>query len=296
MRANADLNLRPDYDQELQDIADYALSCHVVSADAWTTARYCLMDTLGCGLLALRFPECTRLLGPLVEGTVVPHGARVPGTDYRLDPATAAWDIGCMNRWLDYNDTWLAAEWGFYDVLFSPTCADLALKAPAERRFRRTRAYSSHVMENVLFKIAFPAEFHAQTACEAAGLLHPQVKARLEQIEKIIITTHESAIRIISKTGPLANPADRDHCLQSMAAVPLIFGDLVAEHYADSVHAAHPLIDVLRDKMEVVEDARHSAAYHAPDQRSIANALQVFFHDGPASRWLPPLSHSNDAS
>lgn len=425
MSSNADLNIRPAYDQVIQDIADYVLNYKIDSAEAMNTARYCLMDTLGCGLLALGFPECTKHLGPIVEGTVVPNGARVPGTSFCLDPVKAAWDIGCTIRWLDYNDTWLAAEWGhpsdnlggilaicdyisqrhlaqgkaaltmktvleamimaheiqgvialensfnrvglchvllvrvassavvcklmggqreqimaavsqawvdgsalrtyrqapnagsrkswaagdatsravrladmamrgemgipsvltaqqwgFYDVAFSQTCADLKLKAPEDRQFKLQRDYGTYVMENILFKVSFPAEFHAQTACECAVILHPQVQDRLAEIEKIVITTHESAIRIISKIGPLANPADRDHCIQYMIAVPLIFGDLVAEHYADSFHAANPLIDELRNKMEVVEDRRYSADYHNPEKRSIANAIQVFFKDG----------------
>ncbi|ARB45927.1 2-methylcitrate dehydratase [Alloalcanivorax xenomutans] len=425
MSSNVDQNLRPDYDAEIQAIADYVLKYRVDSPEAWDTARNCLMDTLGCGLLALRFPECTKHLGPLVEGTVVPHGARVPGTSFRLDPVKAAWDIGCIVRWLDYNDTWLAAEWGhpsdnlggilavadhlsqrnlangkpaltmktvlegmimaheiqgvlalensfnrvgldhvvlvkvattavvakmmganreqllsavshawvdgqslrtyrhapnagsrkswaagdatsravrladialrgemgipgaltapqwgFYDVLFSKTNKDQKLKAEGERRFRFQREYGSYVMENILFKISFPAEFHSQTACEAAVTLHPQVKDRLDQIDRIVITTHDSAIRIISKEGPLANPADRDHCIQYMTAVPLIFGDLVAENYEDDFHAAHPLIDELRDKMQIEEDERYTKDYYDPRKRSIANAVQVFFKDG----------------
>jgi 2-methylcitrate dehydratase len=425
MSANVDRNVRPDYDQVIKDIADYVLDYEVESAQAMDTARNCLMDTLGCGLLALRFPECTKHLGPVVQGTSVPNGARVPGTQFILDPVKAAWDIGCLIRWLDFNDTWLAAEWGhpsdnlggilavadhlsqqnlakarppltmrdvlvamvkaheiqgvlaldnsfnrvgldhvllvrvassavvtrmlggnrdqvmaavsqawvdgsalrtyrhapnagsrkswaagdatsravrladitmrgemgvpgvltakqwgFYEVSFSQTNADLALKPEGEREFRFQRDYGSYVMENVLFKISFPAEFHSQTACEAAVRLHPEVRERLDDIDRIVITTHESAIRIISKVGPLANPADRDHCLQYMTAVPLIVGDLVAEHYEDDFHAAHPLIDKLRDKMEVVEDERYSREYHDPDKRSIANALQVFFKDG----------------
>ncbi|PSS59057.1 2-methylcitrate dehydratase [Pseudomonas sp. BBP2017] len=425
MSANVDLNNRPDYDRVLQDIADYALNYQVGSAQALDTARNCLMDTLGCGLLALRFPECTKHLGPLVEGTVVPYGARVPGTSYRLDPVKAAWDIGCIVRWLDYNDTWLAAEWGhpsdnlggilavadhlsqkrvangeaplsmrvvleamvmaheiqgvmalensfnrvgldhvllvkvastavcarlmgasreqllsalshafvdgqalrtyrhapnagsrkswaagdassrgvrladialrgemgipgvltapqwgFYDVLFSHTNKDLALKPADKRAFSFSQGFSSYVMENVLFKISFPAEFHAQTACEAAVALHPQVRNRLHEIDRIVITTHESAIRIISKVGKLANAADRDHCLQYMTAVPLIFGNLVAEQYEDEFQAAHPIIDRLREKMEIVEDPRFTREYLEADKRSIANAVQVFFNDG----------------
>ena len=425
MSTNADSNERPDYDPEIQAIADYVLDYRIDSEEAWDTARHCLMDTLGCGLLALRFPECTKHLGPLVEGTLVPHAARVPGTPHRLDPVKAAWDIGCIVRWLDYNDTWLAAEWGhpsdnlgailavadhlsqkrvaqgrapltmkdvldamiraheiqgvlalensfnrvgldhvvlvkvastavaakmmganreqllsaishawvdgqslrtyrhapnagsrkswaagdatsravrladialrgemgipgaltakqlgFYDVLFSKTNKDQQIKPDEERKFRFQRDYGSYVMENILFKLSFPAEFHAQTACEAAVTLHPQVKDRLDQIDSIELTTHDSAIRIISKQGALANPADRDHCLQYMVAVPLIFGELTAEHYEDDFHNNHPLIDTLRDRMKVQEDKQYSADYHDPAKRSIANAIQVFFKDG----------------
>ncbi|ERO61336.1 2-methylcitrate dehydratase [Pseudomonas piscis] len=439
MSANVDLNNRPDYDPVLQDIADYVLKYRVDSPLALDTARHCLMDTLGCGLLALRFPECTKHLGPLVEGTVVPHGARVPGTSYRLDPVKAAWDIGCIVRWLDYNDTWLAAEWGhpsdnlggilavadhlsqkrvangeaplsmgdvlqamvmaheiqgvlaldnsfnrvgldhvllvkvastavcarlmganreqllsalshafvdgqalrtyrhapnagsrkswaagdassrgvrladmalrgemgipgvlsapqwgFYDVLFSHANKDLSLKPEGQRRFSLPQGYASYVMENILFKISFPAEFHAQTACEAAVALHPLVRDRLQEIERIVITTHESAIRIISKVGPLANAADRDHCLQYMTAVPLAFGTLVAEHYEDDFHAAHPIIDQLRDKMQIVEDPRYTREYLEADKRSIANAVQVFFADGSCTEQVAveyPIGH-----
>lgn len=439
MSSNVDLNIRPDYDPVLQDIADYVLGYQVDSAEALDTARNCLMDTLGCGLLALRFPECTKHLGPLVEGTVVPHGSRVPGTSFRLDPVKAAWDIGAMVRWLDFNDTWLAAEWGhpsdnlgailavadhlsqqrlangdaslsmrtvleamvkaheiqgvfalensfnrvgldhvllvkvastavaawllganreqllaalshafadgqalrtyrhapnagsrkswaagdassrgvrladialrgemgipgvltapqwgFYDVSFSHTNKDLDTKPAKLRHFRFPQGFGSYVMENVLFKISFPAEFHAQTAAEAAVILHPQVKDRLGEIDRIVITTQESAIRIISKVGPLTNPADRDHCIQYMTAVPLIFGDLVAEHYEDAFHAAHPLIDELRGKMEIVEDPRYTREYLEPDKRSIANAVEVFFKDGSSSGQVAveyPIGH-----
>ncbi|MFP3978278.1 2-methylcitrate dehydratase [Marinobacter sp. KMM 10035] len=439
MSATFDLNERPDYDEALQKIADYVLTYEVTSKEAWNTARHCLMDTLGCGLLALRFPDCTKHLGPIVEGTVVPHGARVPGTSFRLDPVKAAWDIGCIVRWLDYNDTWLAAEWGhpsdnlggilavadhlsqkrvaegkapltmrdvleamvmaheiqgvlalensfnrvgldhvilvkvastavtaklmgatreqmlsalshawvdgqalrtyrhapnagsrkswaagdatsravrladiamrgemgipsaltapqwgFYDVLFSKTNKDQALKPEDKRQFSLPQEFGSYVMENILFKVSFPAEFHAQTAAEAAVTLHPQVKDRLEEIDRIVITTHESAIRIISKVGKLANAADRDHCLQYMATVPLIFGDLVAEHYEDSFHEANPLIDELRDKMEIVEDERYTREYLEADKRSIANAIQVFFKDGSSTEKVAveyPIGH-----
>jgi 2-methylcitrate dehydratase len=439
MSANVETNNRPDYDKVLQDIADYVLDYTIESKEALNTARNCLMDTLGCGLLALRFPECTKHLGPIVEGTVVPFGARVPGTSYRLDPVKAAWDIGCIIRWLDYNDTWLAAEWGhpsdnlggilavadhlsqkrvangdapltmgtvleamimaheiqgvmalensfnrvgldhvllvkvastavtakmmganreqllaalshafvdgqalrtyrhapnagsrkswaagdassrgvrladiamrgemgipgvlsapqwgFYDVLFSHTNNDLALKPDDKRAFSLSQAYGTYVMENVLFKISFPAEFHAQTACEAAVTLHPQVRSRLSEIDKIVITTHESAIRIISKQGKLANAADRDHCIQYMTAVPLAFGNLVAEQYEDDFHASHPIIDQLRDKMVIVEDPRYTQEYLEADKRSIANAIQVFFKDGSATEKVVveyPIGH-----
>jgi 2-methylcitrate dehydratase len=413
MSQNVDLNQRPDPDQELVDIADYVMDYQVESDEAYDTARNCLMDTLGCGFLALRFPECTKLLGPLVEGTVVPNGARVPGTRYQLDPIKAAWDIGCIIRWLDYNDTWLAAEWGhpsdnlggilavadylsrkavaqgqspltMRDVLtamikaheiqgvlalensfnrvglchvllvrvattavvtkmlggtreqvidalsqswldgsslrtyrHAPNAgprkswaagdatsrgvrlAELtmrgeigypsALTAPQwgfydvsfkGQNFKFQRDYGSYVMENILFKISFPAEFHSQTAAEAAVQLHPRVKDRLNDIERIDIHTHESAIRIISKVGPLNNPADRDHCLQYMIAVPLAFGTLVAEHYEDEFHQANPIIDELRAKMEIHEEPRFTNEYLEPEKRSIANSLKIFFKDG----------------
>lgn len=439
MSATFDLNERPDYDEVLQTIADYVLNYRISSKEAWNTARNCLMDTLGCGLLALRFPECTKHLGPLVDGTTVPHGARVPGTPYRLDPVKAAWDIGCIIRWLDYNDTWLAAEWGhpsdnlggilavadhlsqkrvaegkspltmrdvlesmimaheiqgilalensfnrvgldhvvlvkvastavtaklmgasreqmlsalshawvdgqslrtyrhapnagsrkswaagdatsravrladmamrgemgipgaltapqwgFYDVLFSKTNKDQTLKPEDKRQFSLPQSFGSYVMENILFKISFPAEFHAQTAAEAAVTLHPDVKDRLSEVDKIVITTHESAIRIISKVGKLANAADRDHCLQYMTAVPLIFGTLTAEQYEDSFHAANPIIDEIRDKMEIAEDERYTREYLEPDKRSIANAIQVFFNDGTSTEKVAveyPIGH-----
>ena len=425
MSTNVELANRPDYDPEIQAIADYVLNYKVDSADALDTARNCLMDTLGCGLLALKFPECTKHLGPLVQGTIVPNGARVPGTQFILDPVKAAWDIGCIIRWLDFNDTWLAAEWGhpsdnlggilavadhlsqsniasghdpltmkdvlhtmvmaheiqgimalensfnrvglchvllvrlastavvtklmggnreqimaaisqswvdgsslrtyrhapnagsrkswaagdatsravrladisikgemgiptvlsapqwgFYDVSFSHLNADLSTKTEAEQKFSFSRDYGSYTMENILFKISFPAEFHSQTACEAAVNLHLRVKDRLSAIERIEITTHESAIRIISKEGELDNPADRDHCLQYMVAVPLIFGNLTAEHYEDSFHKNNPLIDELRNKIEIAEDKQFSIDYLDPEKRSIANSLQVFFNDG----------------
>jgi 2-methylcitrate dehydratase len=427
MSANVDLTDRPEPDQELVNIANYVSDYDIDSSEAYDTARNCLMDTLGCGLLALRFPECTKHLGPIVPGTSVRDGARVPGTSHELDPVKAAWDIGCIIRWLDYNDTWLAAEWGhpsdnlggilatadylsnlavsqgkqpltMRDVLTAMIKAHeiqgvLALENSYNRvgldhvllvrvattavvtkmlggtrdqiidavsqawvdgcslrtyrhapnagsrkswaagdatsrgvrlamltmkgemgiptvlsaptwgyydvlfkgdKFKFQRDYGSYVMENVLFKISFPAEFHAQTAAEAAVKLHPEIKDRLNEIEKIQVTTHESAIRIISKVGPMANPADRDHCLQYMIAVPLIYGDLVAEHYENDFHEADPRIDELRDKMDIVEDKRYSSEYHDPDKRSIANAIQVFFNDGSCTEKIEveyPIGH-----
>jgi 2-methylcitrate dehydratase len=428
---SADSNLRPDYDAELLTIADYVLHTPIASEEARETARYCLMDSLACAMLALQYPACARHLGPLVPGTRVPGGVRVPGTNYQLDPLKGAFDIGCTIRWLDYNDTWLAAEWGHpsdnlgailavadYLCRSAPSVANasgpskkvtmrdvmtamiqaheiqgvLALEnsfnrvgldhvllvkvastavaskllgatrmqiaaalshafidgqslrtyrhAPnagprkswaagdaASRAVRlawlalqgepglpsaltapkwgfqdvlfkgnplkRPRPYGAYVMENVLFKIAFPAEFHAQTAAECALTLHPVVKDRLDQIDRVVLTTQESALRIISKSGPLHNPADRDHSLQYITAIPLIFGRLTADDYEDKI-AHDPRIDALRAKMEVVEDPRYTREYLEPDKRSIANALQVFFKDGTATRKVEveyPLGH-----
>lgn len=409
---NTDENLRPDYDQVLTDIANYVLHYQINSNEAYQTARYCLMDTLGCGMLALRYPECTKLLGPIVPGTYVPHGVPVPGTAFVLDPIQAAFNIGAMIRWLDFNDTWLAAEWGhpsdnlggilavadyvsrqrlqaglkplnMRDVLtamikaheiqgvmalensfnrvgldhvilvklattavvtqmlggdldaiqralslvfvdgqslrtyrHAPNAGSrkswaagdatsrgvrLALTAmkgemgyPSAltaktwgfydvsfkgQNFKLNRPFGSYVMEQVLFKISYPAEFHSQTAVECAVKLYPQVKDKWEQIDKIVLTTHESAIRIISKTGPLYNPADRDHCLQYMVAIPLLKGHLIAEDYEDDV-AKDPRIDELRAKMVVEENKQFSEDYLDPEKRSIANAIQIFFKDG----------------
>ncbi|HSC94208.1 MAG TPA: bifunctional 2-methylcitrate dehydratase/aconitate hydratase [Burkholderiales bacterium] len=419
-------SVRPKPDRVLTDIADYIRDYRIQSREAYATARLCLMDTLGCGLEALEYPACTKLLGPIVPGTVVPNGARVPGTPYQLDPVTAAFNIGAMNRWLDFNDTWLAAEWGHpsdnlggilatadwlsrarlaqgrkpllvQDVLtgmikaheiqgvialensFNRAGLDhvvlvkvattavvthmlggsrdeivnalsnawvdgqslrtyrhapntgsrkswaagdatsravrLALMAmkgemgyPSAltaktwgfydvlfkgRPFKLARRYGSYVMENVLFKISYPAEFHAQTAVEAAIRLHPQVKDRLDDVKRIVITTHESAIRIIDKKGPLANPADRDHCIQYMAAIGLIKGSLTAADYEDEA-AADPRIDRLRSKMTCVKDRKWSRDYLDPAKRSIANALQVFFNDGSKTEKVAveyPLGH-----
>lgn len=408
-------NERPDTDQVIVDIVDYVLDYQIGSDLAFKTAHYCLLDTLGCGFEALTYPACTKMLGPIVAGTMVPQGAKVPGTPYQLDPIQAAFNIGAMVRWLDFNDTWLAAEWGHpsdnlggilavadwlsrtavangkqpltvHDVLdamiraheiqgvmalensfnrvgldhvilvklastavvgkliglsreelvnavshafvdgqalrtyrHSPNTGSrkswaagdatsravrLALIAQTGEMgypsvlsaktwgfydvlfngnaFKFQRGYGSYVMENVLFKISFPAEFHSQTAVEAAMTLHGRLKeiGKTEaDIKHIRIRTHEAAIRIIDKRGPLHNPADRDHCLQYMIAVPLIFGRLTAADYEDNV-AADPRIDILRDKMETEEDKQFTADYHDPDKRSIANALTVTLYDG----------------
>lgn len=412
MGNQSDNNVRPAADEIFTQIADYVTSTAINSKEAYSTARYCLMDALGCGFLALQYPECVKLLGPIVPGTTVPHGVRVPGTSHLLDPIQAAFDIGTLVRWLDFNDTWLAAEWGHpsdnlgailavadfvsrknsaekkspllmqdvltamikayeiqgilalensfnrvgldHVVLVKTASAATAMHlwggnrddiinvlshvwvdgqslrtyrhAPntgsrkswaagdATRRavqlawtvlqgeksypsalsakkwgfydvsfqghpFKITRPFSSYVMEHILFKISFPAEFHAQTAVECALLLHDKVKNRLNQIDKIVLTTQESAVRIISKTGPLHNPADRDHCLQYMTAIGLIFGELKADHYEDNI-AHDPRIDALRDKMQVMEDPEYSKDYLDPEKRSITNSLQIFFNDG----------------
>jgi 2-methylcitrate dehydratase len=410
--ATADVNVRPAPDKELVAMADYITNYQINSDLAYSTARYCLMDALGCGILALQYPECKKILGPVIPGTIVPNGSRVPGTKFELDPILAAFNIGAMVRWLDFNDTWLAAEWGHpsdnlgailsvcdyvsrknlaakkspllmrdvltamikaYEIqgilalensfnrvgldhvvlvkvastavatqLLGGTRDDIikalshawldgqslrtyrhapntgsrkswaagdatsravrlawlvlqgemgypsALSAKKwgfsdvmfrEQHLRIPQPFASYVMENILLKISFPAEFHAQTAVECAIALHPQIKNRIDQIEKIVLTTQESAVRIISKTGPLYNPADRDHCLQYMVAIGLLFGDLKADHYEDSV-ASDPRIDALRDKMQVSEDQQYSKDYMDASKRSIANSMQVFFKDG----------------
>jgi 2-methylcitrate dehydratase len=403
---------RPAPDKVLTDIADYALSYRIDSKAAYETAYYCLMDTLACGFQALQYPACTKLMGPVVPGAVLPGGARVPGTSYELDPVQAAFNIGAMIRWLDFNDTWLAAEWGHpsdnlgailavadylsrrsaaqgrkglvvRDVLTAMIKAhEIQGVTALENSFNRVgldhvllvriastavatamlggtrdqvinavsnawidggalRTYrhapntgsrkswaagdatsravrhalialtgemgypsalsaktwgfqdvlfkgkpltynqglGSYVMENVLFKISFPAEFHAQTAVEAAMTLHPQVAGRLDQIEKVVIETQEPGVRIIDKTGKLANPADRDHCIQYMVAIPLIFGRLTAADYEDSV-ANDARVDWLRGVMQVRENTQFTQDYYAADKRYIGNAVQVFFRDG----------------
>ncbi len=407
--------VRPRPDSALTDIVDYVQDYVIESDLAFETARHCLIDTLGCGLEALEYPACTKLLGPIVPGTIVPHGAKVPGTSFQLDPVQAAFNIGAMIRWLDFNDTWLAAEWGhpsdnlggilatadwiartriaggkppplmrevltamikaheiqgvialensfnrvgldhvllvkvastavvahllgctreeivnalslawvdgqalrtyrhapntgsrkswaagdatsravrlaliaktgemgYPTVLTAKTWGfyDVSFKA---QPFKMQRPYGSYVMENVLFKISYPAEFHSQTAVEAAMTLHGALLARgksAADIARVTIRTHEACIRIIDKQGPLANPADRDHCIQYMVAVPLLFGRLTAADYEDGV-ASDPRIDALRAKIVCSEEPAFTRDYHDPAKRSIANALLVELRDG----------------
>jgi 2-methylcitrate dehydratase len=408
-------NERPNPDKVIVDIVDYVLSYEIQSELAYETARHCLIDTLGCGLEALEYPACTKLLGPIIPGTIVPNGAKVPGTQFQLDPVQAAFNIGAMIRWLDFNDTWLAAEWGhpsdnlggilavadwlsrtavasgkpplhmkqvltamikaheiqgcialensfnkvgldhvvlvkvastavvaqllgltreesiaavslawvdgqslrtyrhapntgsrkswaagdatsravrlaliaktgemgYPSVLTAKTWGfyDVSFKG---QEFRFQRPYGSYVMENVLFKISYPAEFHSQTAVEAAMTLHGKLQAAgrsAEDICRITIRTHEACLRIIDKRGPLNNPADRDHCIQYMIAIPLLFGRLTAADYEDRV-ASDPRIDALRDKMETAEVPQFTADYHDPEKRSIANSLRIDLADG----------------
>jgi len=419
-------NTRPPPDKLLVDIAEYVTNVEIESELAHESAQLCLMDALACALLALEYPTCTRLLGPIVADTVVPHGVPVPGTSFRLDPVQAAFNIGCIIRWLDFNDTWLAAEWGHPSdnlgaILAAAdfvsrrrlaedqaplTMADVfaamvkayeiqgvlalensfnrvgldhvilvkvastavatgllggdktqiinavsnawidghslrtyrhapntgprkswaagdatsralwlalmamknepgypsALSAPTwgfndvlfkGEPLRVPRPFGSYVIEHILFKISFPAEFHAQTAVECAFQLHPHVKDRLDDIDKIVLTTQEAGRRIIDKTGPLQNPADRDHCLQYMVAVGLLFGELNADFYEDAV-AADPRIDRLREKMVMVEDPQYSRDYLDPDRRAIPNAIQIRFQDGSSTEKIEvnyPLGH-----
>ena len=418
--------VRPDPDPVLVDIADYVCSADEPSELAYETAHYCLLDTLACGFQALDYPACTKLLGPIVPGATLPGGARVPGTSFELEPVMAAFNIGAMIRWLDFNDTWLAAEWGhpsdnlggilatadylsrkarleggnamtMRQVLASMIraheiqgvlalensynrvgldhvllvrvastavvthllggsreqvinavsnawidgCAlrtyrhapntgsrkswaagdatsravrlaliamtgemgyPSALSAPTwgyydvlfkGKPFTFSQPYASYVMENVLFKISYPAEFHAQTAVEAAMSLHEQVKDRIDDVERIVIETQEAGVRIIDKTGPLDNPADRDHCIQYMVAVPLIFGRLTASDYEDEV-ANDPRIDALRDKMQVIENEQYTRDYFDGSKRYIGNAVQVFFADGTSTEKVAidyPIGH-----
>ncbi|MEK4966720.1 2-methylcitrate dehydratase [Cytobacillus sp. FSL R7-0696] len=420
-------NEKVETDAILTKIADYVLDYEITSEEAYRTAHYILLDTIGCGILALDYPECTKLLGPVVPGTVVPNGTRVPGTSFELDPIRGAFNIGCMIRWLDYNDTWLAAEWGhpsdnlggilavadylsrqrlsvgkepvkmievlemmikaheiqgilaldnslnrvgldhvlFVKVATTAVTAKMlgatkeevihalslawvdnsalrtyrhapntgsrkswaagdatsrgvqlammavkgemgynsVLSAPnwgfedvlfKGQKLTLQREFSAYVMENVLFKVSYPAEFHAQTAAECAVSLHQNGDVGdLNDIDRITITTHESAIRIIDKTGPLHNPADRDHCIQYITAIGLLKGNIRAEDYEDDV-ASDPRVDSLREKMEVVEDLQYSKDYLDPNKRSIANAVQIYYKDGTSSEKIEceyPLGH-----
>ncbi|MFT5299520.1 MAG: 2-methylcitrate dehydratase [Mariniblastus sp.] len=411
-------------DSLLTDIADYIHSQEISSELAYETARYCLMDSLGCGFLALAYPQCRKMLGPVVPGATMPGGCRVPGTSLELDPVKSAFDIGTIVRWLDFNDTWLAAEWGHpsdnlgailavadyqsrvkgetftvRDILtamikahevqgilaldnsfnrvgldhvllvrvastavasqmlgctYDQTVNALShawIDGGALRTYRHSpntgsrkswaagdatsravrlaliaqhgemgyatplsapnwgfsdvlfggkpvtlaRPLDAYVMENILFKISFPAEFHAQTAVECAITLHPQVSDRLDQIERIEMETQEPGVRIIDKRGPLNNFADRDHCLQYMAAIGLIFGELTAEHYTDAV-AADPRIDSLRAKMEVKENESFTTDYYDLEKRAIGNSIQVHFSDGTSTERIEvqyPIGHRN---
>lgn len=417
---------RPEFDKAISDIVDYVFDTEINSPEAYETARYCLIDSIGCGLLALDYPACTKMMGPVVPGANMVGGARVPGTSYELEPVMAAFNIGCMIRWLDFNDTWLAAEWGhpsdnlggilavadyvsrkniaegkapltmkavlnaaikaheiqgvlalensynqvgldhvlLVRVASTAVCSQLlgldkdeTLNAVSNawidgcslrtyrhapntgsrkswaagdatsravrlaliaktgemgypsalsaknwgyydvlfdgKPFEFTRGYGSYVMENVLFKISFPAEFHAQTAVECAMKLHDEVKDRIDEVDKIVLETQEAGYRIIDKSGPLDNPADRDHCLQYMVAVPLIFGRLTAEDYEDSI-AADPRIDALRDKMTVAENKQYTEDYFDAEKRYIGNSIQVFFKDGSSTEKVEihyPIGH-----
>lgn len=419
-------NSRPTPDKEFTIIADYVTNFVPQSELAFSTARYCLMDALGCSILALNYPACSRLLGPIIPGTVVPQGVPVPGTHFVLDPIQAAFNIGTTIRWLDYNDTWLAAEWGHpsdnlgailavadyisrkntnekkpsltmrnvllamikaYEIqgvlalensfnrigldhiilvkIASAAVATHLLGGNQEeiikvlsnafidghslrtyrhaphtgsrkswaagdatsravrlawlimqgemgypnaltakqwgfydatlqgKRLQLPRPLATYVIENILFKVAYPAEFHAQTAAECAIALHPKIKNRLDKIDKIRLITHESAMRIISKTGKLTNPADRDHCLQYIVAVCLLFGDLKAKYY-ENQFAQNTQIDFLREKMHVQENKQFSHDYLAPDKRSIANAIEIHFNDGSPTEKIQieyPLGH-----
>ena len=411
-------------DSLIAELADYVHEAKIESELAYETAHWCLLDSLGCSFLALGYPECRKMLGPLVPGSEMPGGCRVPGTDLRLDPVKAAFDIGTTVRWLDFNDTWLAAEWGHPSDNLGAilACADYQSRVKGEpltvrdilsymiqaheiqgilaldnsfnqvgldhvllvriastavaakmlganreqtinaisnawidggalRTYRHApntgsrkswaagdatsravrlalialtgemgyatalsapkwgfqdvlfggqdvtlaRPLESYVMENVLFKIAFPAEFHAQTAVECALALHPEVKDKLDDIERVEMETQEPGVRIIDKRGPLNNFADRDHCLQYMAAIGLIFGQLTADHYQDST-AADPRIDALRDKMVVTENTRFTEEYYDLNKRAIGNSIQIHFKDGTKTEKVEihyPIGHRN---
>lgn len=419
---NETMKIMQHPDEALTLIAEYAHSYSINSDEAYQTARACLADSLGCAILSLRFKECTKLLGPVIPGTTVPNGSRVPGMPFVLDPIRAAFNIGTMIRWLDYNDTWLAAEWGhpsdnlggllaiadhlcqkqnpsftvkdlltamikaheiqgglallnsfnrigFDHVLLvkvattavvtsmlggtknqimdavsnawidtgplrtyrhAPNTGSRKSWAAGDATSRGVflawitmqgemgyptalsankwgfydvlmkghplkfqQPFGSYVMENILFKIAFPAEFHAQTAVECAFKLYPHIRKRIDDIQEILIETHESAIRIIDKKGPLHNPADRDHCLQYMVAVGLLKGNITADDYEEKA-AADSRIDILRSKMKVIEYKPYSIDYHDPEKRSIANAVTIKFKDGTSSEKIVveyPLGH-----
>lgn len=427
MGINIEINSKPPVDMVISDIAQYVNDAHSFSKLANETAHYCLLDSIGCGLMALKYPEAVKMLGPVVSGTTVPHGTRVFGTPHILDPIKGASDIGCIIRWLDFNDTWLAAEWGhpsdnlgailslsdhqsrvarykgsspvlikdvlsamimaheiqgglalknsfnrvgldhvllvriasaavsagmlgadleqlqavvshaFVDgcslrtyrhapntmsrkswaagdasarglylahmIMRGEGCINSALSAKTwgyqdvlfdSKPIQLSQELNSYVMENILFKISFPAEFHAQTAVEAAITLHPEVMSKLNEVDVIRIDTHESAIRIISKSGELNNPADRDHCLQYMAACGLLFGDLKAQFYESSFADSHPSIDEIRTKMQISENRQYTKDYLDPDKRSIANAIQIFFKDGSKTEKIEveyPIGH-----
>lgn len=423
---SAATNTRPSPDKVLVQIADYVDRYPVKSALALETARLALIDTLGCGLEALSYPGCTNLLGPLVPGTLVPNGARVPGTPHVLDPERATFNLGVMNRWLDWNDafygatvlhpsdsfagllavadwlsrtrvaegrkplvmrvvleaavktyeimgglalengftavgldhtllikvatapvvtkllggnheeivnalsqawvdghplaifrrkpntgprkSWAAGDaasrgvrlalmavkgeigcpsaltaktWGFYPVLFDG------------KPFRFQRPFGTYVIENTLFKIPYPTAFHGQTGVEAAIKLHPLVKDRLDDIKRVEVRCHNSTMVILDKSGPLHNFADRDHCMQYMMAIGMVFGTMTAEHYYDLI-AADPRIDKLRAKMHLAESKQYEREYHDPAMRTNANSIQVHFKDGsktPLSEVLYPLGH-----
>lgn len=411
--------MRPEYDDVMVKIADYVIGYNDFSEESLQTARYCLMDSLACGLMALQFDACKNHLGALpFANEKVEEGVPIPGTHYKLDPVTAAFNIGCMIRWLDYNDTWLAAEWGhpsdnlgailavaymdknlkMDDVLkamvlaheiqgvlalensfnkvgldhvvlvkiasaavaakllgytkegvlktlsqvfvdgqslrtyrhapnagrrkswaagdatsravrlayisaYSEESYPSALTAPVwgfydvlfkGQPFKFQRNFGCYVMEQVLFKISYPAEFHAQTAVECAIKLHGNMDGKsISDVDRIELITHESAICIIAKDGKLNNPADRDHCLQYMVGCGLLFGDLTAEMYEDTFEGLNK-VDLLRTKMIVKEDERFSADYHDPEKRSIANSVQIFFHDGTSTEKVTveyPIGH-----
>lgn len=426
MHNEAEHNERPSFDPEITAIADYVLQYEITSQEAYQTAYLCLLDSIGCALLAHRYPECIKLLGPVVPNESTPHGARVLGSQMQLNPVQAAFDNGLLIRWLDYNDTWLAAEWGHpsdnlggilsvldhlsrqelcrgkstltvKDVLAAmikayeiqgvialensfnragldhvilvklattavvtkllggdhqTVCNAVSmawLDGQSLRTYRHApntgtrkswaagdatsrgvwlallamkgemgypsvlsakkwgfcdvyfdgqplkinQPYQSYVMENILFKISYPAEFHGQTAVECGLKLHHEIKNKLNQIEKIVIKTQESAVRIINKKGTLHNPADRDHSLQYMVAIALIYGELTADHYEADI-AKNPLIDQLREKMQVIEEPRYSRDYLDPEKRSIANSVQVYFTDGSSTEEVVvefPLGH-----